>query len=103
MSDKKYKKEDCIILLQNKYQELQKEGISRYPKRSDFEEREMVAIKAYLGPWPRALEEAGIKPQKEVNRQQRNKEQRIRVKRARIQALKKIKNEQKNSSKQGAH
>ena len=103
MSDKKYKKEDCILLLQNKYRELQAEGLSRYPQRSDFEEREMVAIKAYLGPWPRALEEAGIKPPKEINRQQRNKEQRIRVKRARIQALKKIKNEQKNSSKQGAH
>ena len=65
MSDKKYNKEDCLILLQNKYQELQKEGLSRYPQRSDFEDREVVAIKAFLGPWPRALEAAGIKPPRE--------------------------------------
>ena len=95
MSDKKYKKEDCLILLQNKYQELQKAGLSRYPQRSDFEDREVVAIKAFLGPWPRALEEAGIKPPREIDRQQRNKEQRIRAKRARIQALKKLERERK--------
>ena len=98
MSDKKYKKEDCIILLQNKYQELQKEGLSRYPQRSDFEEREVVAIKAFLGPWPRALEEAGIKPPREIDRQQRNKEQRIRAKRARIQALKNLERERKKGA-----
>lgn len=95
MSDKKYKKEDCILLLQNKYSELQEQGLSRYPQRSDFEDREVVAIKAFLGPWPRALEEAGIKPPREIDRQQRNKEQRIRAKRARIQALKKLERERK--------
>ena len=95
MSDKKYKKEDCILLLQNKHRELQAEGLSRYPQRSDFEDREVVAIKAFLGPWPRALEEAGIKPPREIDRQQRNKEQRIRAKRARIQALKKLERERK--------
>ncbi len=94
-SDKKYKKEDCIILLKNKYQELQKEGLSRYPRRSDFEEREVVAIKAFLGPWPRALEIAEIKPSKETDRRQRNKEQRIRAKRAKIQALKKAEEERR--------
>ena len=88
MSDKKYKKEDCIILLNNKYQELKSLGIFRYPKRADFEEREVVAIKAFLGPWPRALEKAGVKPPKAIDRQQRNKEQRIRAKRTRIKALK---------------
>ena len=98
MSDKKYKKEDCLILLQDKYRELQKQGLSRYPQRSDFEEREMVAIKAFLGPWPRALEEAGIKPPRELDRQQRNKEQRIRAKRARIQALKKSEQERKRTA-----
>ena len=65
MSDKKYKKEDCILLLKNKYATLQTEGISRYPQRSDFSESEVVAIKAFLGPWPRALEAAGIKPPRE--------------------------------------
>ncbi len=98
MSDKKYKKEDCIILLKNKYQKLQEEGLLRYPQRSDFEDREVVAIKAFLGPWPRALEEAGVKPPREIDRQQRNKERRIRAKRARIQALKSLENEARKKS-----
>ena len=97
MSDKKYKKEDCILLLQNKYKELQAEGLSRYPRRSDFEEREVVAIKAFLGPWPRALEAAGIKPLRDDDRQQRNKEKRIRAKKAKIAALK-AEREKKNTS-----
>ena len=88
MSDKKYKKEDCIILLKNKYRELQEEELSRYPQRSDFEDREVVAIKAFLGPWPRALEAAGIKPPRADDRAEKNKEKRIRAKRARNIALK---------------
>ena len=97
MSDKKYKKEDCILLLQNKYSKLQEQGLSRYPQRSDFEDREVVAIKAFLGPWPRALEAAGIKPPREDDRVQRNKEKRIRAKQNRIAALKKLEHERKNS------
>ena len=65
MSGRKYSKEDCIILLKTKYEQLTATGISRYPQRSDFSENEVVAIKAYLGPWPRALETAGIKPYRE--------------------------------------
>lgn len=97
MSDKKYKKEDCIILLQNKYKELEAEGLSRYPQRSDFEDHEVVAIKAFLGPWPRALEAAGIKPPRDDDRQQKNKEKRARAKRARIAALKKLERERKKN------
>ena len=99
MSDKKYKKEDCILLLQNKYRELQAEGFSRYPKRSDFEDREVVAIKAFLGPWPRALEAAGIKPPRsdEDAIKQRSKEKRIRAKQNRIAALKKLERERKKN------
>ena len=88
MSDKKLRKEDCIILLKSKYKELQESEAGRYPKRSDFEEREVVAIKAFLGPWPRALEAAGVKPPKEDNRAQKNKEKRIRAKQAHIARLK---------------
>lgn len=58
----KLTKSDCLILLREKQAELSAKGELRYPKRSDFSEREVVAIKAFLGPWPRALEEAGIKP-----------------------------------------
>ena len=97
MSDKKYKKEDCILLLQNKYKELKAEGLSRYPQRSDFEDREVVAIKAFLGPWPRALESAGIKPPRDDDRPQRNKEKRARAKRTRIAALKKLERERKKN------
>ena len=62
MGDKKYTKEECLYLLSGKYKELQAQGLTRYPQRSDFTEREVVAIKAFLGPWPRALEAAGVKP-----------------------------------------
>ena len=54
--------EACIALLRRRYDELRAQNTDSYPKRSDFTEQEVVAIKAYLGPWPRALEAAGIKP-----------------------------------------
>ena len=60
MPEKKYTKEECLLLLKEKYEELQSQGASRYPRRSDFEDRQVVAVKAFLGPWPRALEAAGI-------------------------------------------
>lgn len=58
-------KEDCIALLREKQAQLRAQGVDRYPQRSDFANEEVVAIKAYLGPWPRALETAEIKPPKE--------------------------------------
>ncbi len=64
MSEQKLTKEDALLLLKNKYAALQAEGEARYPKRSDFTDSRVVAIKAFLGPWPRALEAAGIKPEK---------------------------------------
>ena len=100
MSDKKYREADCICMLKNKYDELKKNGIDRYPQRSDFEELEVVAIKAYFGPWPRALETAGIKPPRDDDHVQKNKEKRIRAKRARIASIKNAKLEKKNSDKQ---
>ena len=97
MSDKKYNKEDCLVLLNEKYRELQSQGLDRYPQRSDFGDREVVAIKAFLGPWPRALEAAGIKPPRDDDRPQRNKEKRARAKRTRIAALKKLERERKKN------
>ena len=97
MSDKKYNKEDCLVLLNEKYKELQAQSIERYPQRSDFSDREVVAIKAFLGPWPRALEAAGIKPPRDDDRPQRNKEKRARAKRTRIAALKKLERERKKN------
>ena len=42
--------------LQIKYMEL-----NRLPKKDDFDEVTRSRIKAFLGPWPRALEAAGLK------------------------------------------
>lgn len=84
----KYKKDDCIMLLRERAKKLEENGETRYPKRSDFDEREVAAIKAFLGPWPRALEQAGLKPEREDDRLQKNREKRIRAKRARRAAKK---------------
>ena len=99
MSDKKYNKEDCLLLLNEKYRELQKQGIQRYPQRSDFNEREVVAIKAFLGPWPRALEASGLKPPRDDDRLQKNKEKRIRAKQARIAAKREAKKQNEGEHK----
>ena len=43
-------------LLRQKNKEL-----GRTPRKEDFDEPTRSRIKAYLGPWPRALEAAGLK------------------------------------------
>lgn len=35
--------------------------LARLPKKDDFDEKTRARIKAQLGPWPRALEAAGLK------------------------------------------
>lgn len=57
-----YTREDCLTLLRQKREALRAAGEERYPRRGDFSEPEAAAIKACLGPWPRALEAAGVKP-----------------------------------------
>ena len=49
-------------LLRQKYAEL-----GRMPTKKDFDSASCAQIKAYLGPWPRALEAAGLKQPKEKN------------------------------------
>ena len=46
----------AVELLQNKWKEL-----GRLPKKDDFDVVTLSRIKALLGPWPRALEAAGLK------------------------------------------
>ncbi len=53
------KEEKAILLLKKKA-----EALGRLPHRGDFEEDEVVFVKACLGPWPRALEAAGLKEPK---------------------------------------
>lgn len=40
------------------------EELGRLPKKDDFDESTRSRIKAFLGPWPRALEAAGLKEAK---------------------------------------
>ncbi|MBQ2847483.1 MAG: hypothetical protein IJE74_04435 [Clostridia bacterium] len=56
---KNSKKEWAIDTLRQKSNEL-----GRLPKKDDFDVVTMSRIKAFLGPWPRALETAGLKEAK---------------------------------------
>lgn len=50
-------KKQCVSRLQQAAAEL-----GRLPHKADLPLEEMIAIKQQLGPWPRALEAAGLKP-----------------------------------------
>ena len=50
------KKSLAIDLLRQKAEE-----VGRVPYKEDFDEATRSRIKAFLGPWPRALEAAGLK------------------------------------------
>lgn len=89
MATKKLTREDCLSLLTEKQKELKEHGLTRFPQRSDFLIQEVMAIKAFLGPWPRALEAAGVKPPRETDRLQKNREKRARAKK-RLREAKKI-------------
>ena len=54
------KKAWAEALLREKYAQL-----GRLPTKKDFDSVACSQIKAYLGPWPRALEAAGLKKPKE--------------------------------------
>lgn len=56
MKERPDKEALAIRLLQEKAAEL-----ARLPKKQDFEAVLVIQIKAHLGPWPRALEKAGLK------------------------------------------
>ena len=57
------KKEWAIEILRQKSGEL-----GRLPKKTDFDVATMSRIKAFLGPWPRALEAAELKEAKKKQR-----------------------------------
>jgi hypothetical protein len=91
----KYDKTRCIQLLLDMRAKLLSEGDTRYPRRSDFTDIEVMAIKTHLGPWPRALEAAGIKPPRDESIAQRAKEKRIRAKRKKTEYKKAAKAKEK--------
>lgn len=51
------RKQWAVRLLQEK-----SAALGRLPHKDDFDEATRSRIKAFLGPWPRALEAAGLKP-----------------------------------------
>ena len=63
-----YDRESAVRLLVNMRAALLARGENRYPQRDDFSPEQVVAVKAFLGPWPRALEAAGIKPPRDPAR-----------------------------------
>ena len=80
MATEKLTRDDCLSLLAGKQKELNDSGLARFPQRSDFSDYEVMSIKAFLGPWPRALEAAGVKEPRGDDRLQKNREKRARAK-----------------------
>ena len=70
------KKNWAVGLLCEKAEEL-----GRLPKKDDFDEITRSRLKAFLGPWPRALEAAGLKEAKDMPKKtkKRKKQQRISI------------------------
>lgn len=76
-------REECLSKLSLKAAEM-----DRLPQKADFTEVEVARIKSLFGPWPRALEAAGLKPSKETERIEKNREKRVRAKRRLTETLK---------------
>lgn len=96
----RYTKEKAILMLREMARQLAEKGKTRFPKRSDFSDEEVNAIKAFLGSWPRALETAGLKEKRTDDRLEKNRAKRIAAKKRRREAekaRKKETNEQKEN------
>ncbi len=91
----KLSREACIALLRKKSEELVAAGKPPYPKRTDFTEEEVISVKSYFGPWPRALEAAGIK---EVNPERLEKKKQRRIQMKRKKTLHKIEAKRKKAA-----
>ena len=77
----------AISLLTAMQEQLRAEGQNRLPQRSDFTPEETVQIKAHLGPFPRALEAAGLKAPRDAEAHaEKRLRKRIEAKRRRTQA-----------------
>ena len=69
---------------------------NRLPKKSDFSVEDVNRIKGYFGPWPWALEEAGLKESKKEERKLKNAERHLRSRERRKEAKSKA-----NAKKEG--
>ena len=72
MTDKK--SEYALMLLRQKFDEK-----GTLPKREDFSYADVCLIKQKLGPWPRALEAAGLKKPPPVSALEKNRARRERA------------------------
>lgn len=91
-------KQAAAELLRQKQNALCEEGLARLPQRSDFSAEEVVLIKAHLGPWPRALEAAGLKIPRGDAYAERRREHRIAAKRRKTAAKIRRQNNQHQSN-----
>lgn len=57
----------------------------RLPKKSDFSQDDVNRIKGLFGPWPWALEAAGLKESKQEERKEKNREKHLRSRERRKQ------------------
>ena len=69
------KKNWAVGLLCEKAEEL-----GRLPKKDDFDEITRSRLKAFLGPWPRALEAAGLKEAKVMPKKSKKRKNRRNLK-----------------------
>jgi hypothetical protein len=67
--------QDCIELLRERAGTL-----GHLPTRADLAPEQTAAVKAHFGPWPRALEAAGLKPPRSKEALLKRQEKRIRSK-----------------------
>ncbi len=72
--------------------------LGRIPKKDDFDEVSLSRIKAFLGPWPRALETAGLKEVTKI-KPPRSKRKVAKAKAQRTAALKKLAQKQNKQEK----
>ena len=70
---------DDKILLAIKLLSDMAENLGRNPKRTDFDSETACFIKQKLGPWPRALEKAGLKRTPEISAKEKSKQKRERI------------------------
>ena len=77
--------EAALKLLQEK-----QETVGRTPKKEDFESVQVCFIKQILGPWPRALEKAGLKQPPVISSREKTQAKRARMKEKRKHQIAKM-------------
>lgn len=80
------------------------EELGRLPKKDDFDEVTRSRIKAFLGPWPRALESAGLKEAKPIpEKSKKRKKAATKSKNQNVSARQKLERRRENANKQKAY